>query len=115
MLPAAKKRLGVAVIIVVVLAIAVTYWYRKDTVKFSITGIVPATSGGGLAISGSTTSTSDPSLWVGKKLYISTKSLGRIRTTVASSSASMITTAPVTLAGTYAPDSKDSARIILKL
>jgi hypothetical protein len=59
---------------------------------------------------------SDPTSWAGKKITIHTKSLGTIKTTVASATATTLTTATGAYTGsaTYATSPKDYARITLK-
>jgi hypothetical protein len=85
--------------------------------KLTVTGLAP-TSGttGGLTISYTTSSTSDPSTWAGKHITISTKSLGKIKTKVTSATASSLVTDANAYTGTktYSNDASDSARVFLK-
>jgi hypothetical protein len=119
------RNLIIAVLVVlVIVALAWWYWFEKDTVKFAITAVTPVSGPAGgtaLTLTGSTKSKSSPSTWGGRAIKISTKSLGTLRSTVASASlangAGTITTAPITFpaAFAYAASPADYARVYLKI
>lgn len=111
-----RNLLIAAAVVLVLVIIAYWYWFTKNTVKLVLTALTPAASGGVLTLAYTYSGTSDPSTWVGKKVTIHTKSLGKIHTTVASASASGLTTAASAYTGStpYAADKSDYARVTLK-
>lgn len=106
----------IAAVVVVVLALAAYfgYWYTQDTIKLSPTGLTVAS--GAISFNHAYSGKSDPTTWAGKKITIRTKSLGKIKTTVGSATASTLTTAANAYTGStpYAASTGDSARITLK-
>lgn len=116
------KLLSIILALVVVLAIVIAgyLWWTKDTVRFNITGIAPTSGPAGstaLTLTGTTTSPLIPASWVGQPVRIYTKSLGTLKTTVASAGTGTLTTAPIVFpaAYTYAAAPSDYARIFMKL
>jgi hypothetical protein len=118
-----KARGIIIALIIIAVIVAITYWYMKDVVKFTIKSITPTASMAAgtyaLVIAGGTTSKSVPTTWVGRDIWVYTKSLGKVKATVAAVSASgstiTVTTAP--LVGpppAYTWDATDYARIFLK-
>lgn len=111
------------VVLLVLLAIAYWWWFTKETVKFVISAVSPASGAAGntaLTLTGTTSSTSSPTTWGGKSIHIYSSSLGKLKSTVASASitngAGTITTAPIAFASafTYTAAPSDFARIYLK-
>ena len=111
-----RNLLIAAAVVLVLVVVAYWYWFTKDTVKLVLTGLTPAASGSALTLAYTYSGESDPSTWVGKKVTIHTTSLGKIPTTVASASASGLTTAASAYTGStpYAAASSDYARVTLK-
>ena len=110
-----RNLLIAAAVVLILVIIAYWYWFTKDTVKLVLTGLtVPA--GGAVALVYTYSGKSDPSTWAGKKITIHTKSLGKIKSTVASATASGLTTAASAYTGSaaYAADKSDYARVTLK-
>ena len=109
-----------AAVVLVMVVIAYWYWFTKDTVKLVVTGAnaisnLGATVVGNLAVSYTTSSKSDPTTWVGKKVKLHTKSLGKINATIlAADAAGFIILANPTPTAAYAADSGDYARVVLK-
>jgi hypothetical protein len=112
------------VVVLIILAVAYWWWITKDTVKFLITQITPAAGQAGstaLILTGSTSSSSSPTGWVGKSITLHTQSLGKLKSTVAavalSGGAGTVTTAAIAFpaAFTYTPATSDYARISLGL
>lgn len=116
----------VAIVAVLVLLLALfLYWGDKDTVRFDVTSVSlstgPAAGTTVITMTGKTSSKSDAASWVGRRVFVRTKSLGDFDTTIASASVTggvgTISTAGVVMpaGSTYTASSKDHARIILKL
>jgi hypothetical protein len=116
-------KLLTAVVVLAVLAViilAAYLWWTKDTVRFNITGVAPASGAAGsvaLTLTGTTTSPLVPASWVGQTIRIYTKSLGLLKGTVASVGSGTLTTGPITFpaAFTYTAAPTDYARIFMKL
>jgi hypothetical protein len=116
------RNLLIAVTIVLVLiAIASWWWMTKGMVKFTISQITPASGSAGsfaFTLTGSTSSKVSPASWVGKDIHVKAKSLSGsvLKSTVASATATSVTTAPIALASafSYTPASGDHARIFIK-
>ena len=111
--------LTIAVIVVLVLLLLAGgyYWmYTKYTVKLAVSNVAPGSSAGALTLTTTTKSTSDPSTWVGKKITLHTKSLGKIHSTVASATATSVNLPAGAYTGTatYTADASDHALITLK-
>lgn len=111
-----RNLLIAAAVVLILVIIAYWYWSTKATVKLVLTGLKYPPSGGVLTLSYTYSGKSDPSTWADKKVTIYTKSLGKIDTTVASASASTLTTAASAYMGStpYAADNSDYARVTLK-
>jgi hypothetical protein len=122
-----QARIIIAVVILIVIIAAGWWWYvTKDTVKVALTSILPASAPANtntaLALTGTTSSKSSPATWSGRTVKIHTKSLGRLKSSVASATSATgggvtITTQPISFAGgfNYASDPADYARVYLKL
>ena len=109
---------ALVILIIILIIIATGYWWwKEDGFNFMITNVA-ISSTGSLALTGTTTSKSDPSTWVGLPIIINIKSLGsRIHSKVAQgSTATMITTDTGAYAGTskYVSSPDDYAHVILK-
>jgi hypothetical protein len=114
-----RNLLIAAAVVLILVIIAYWYWFTKDTVKLVLTGFAAApapAAAGAIALVYTYSGKSDPSTWSGKKITIHTKSLGKIKSTVASATASGLTTAASAYPskGTYAVDKSDYARVTLK-
>ena len=113
----------IAVVIVLILVAAYVIYLKKKTVKFTISEIAPASGAKGrvaLTVSGAITSSAFPKGFVGKKITLYTKSLGTIKTTIASigpaaPGAESVTTAPVAFSQdfSYQASPSDYARVYL--
>jgi hypothetical protein len=105
-------------VVVVLLLIAAYYWYwvARDTVKLTPTELTVAASGGVISFKHAYSGKSDPATWAGKKVTIHTKSLGKIKTTVGTATASSLATAANAYTGStpYVASVGDYARITLK-
>ena len=106
--------------ILAVIILAAYLWWTKDTVRFNITSVAPTSGAAGsiaLTLTGTTTSPLMPASWVGRPIRIYTKSLGTLKTTVASVGTGTITTGPIAFgaAFSYVAAPTDYARIFMKV
>jgi hypothetical protein len=119
-----RRNLLIALVVVVVILVAAAWWIlTKDTVKFTVTQITPASGAAGsyaLTLTGSTTSKVDPAKWANQPIDLRIKSFdGKLKSTVASTSIAdgvgTVTTAPIAMGSTfqYVAAPSDYARILI--
>lgn len=112
---------AVVVGVLVLMALAYRHWLSMYTVVFAVHGAAAAGTGLALTVTMATAPTAiDYGKLVGKKVVVTTKSLGKITSTVAAAAltaagAGTITTAAnaITAAAVYAPNDADTARVYI--
>jgi hypothetical protein len=111
-----RKYLLAAVVVLLIAIWYYWYWVTRDTVKLSPTELTVAATGGVISFKHAYSGKSDPATWAGKKVTIYTKSLGKIKTTVGTATASSLATAANAYTGStpYVASTGDYARITLK-